>query len=289
MNVVSVALFGNLANTDKYRAYLPAAIRAHHNLYPGWSFRIHHDGAASEGPYAAALRALDERGFVELARVEDPFLPGHDPALGTPLGRGMLWRLLPLWDDRVERFVCRDIDTVPGYRERCAVEEWIQSGLAFHAMADKRGSHDFPTMGGMVGLHVQQMRPRLMNPLIPFNDFLKRAGWSGNHKVWTEEYRVSNWTSNNQLFLCEHVWKLAQDSTCEHRLAQSRVFEESKLSLTEIGVTDVDGVLPEIRQGSDALIPFIGSANISLDRAFDFYKEHGNPIIEQAISECEAA
>lgn len=284
MNVVSVTLFSDPNEhwvrrpnyLPSWRKYLPVAIRAHHNLYRGWSFRIHHDQSLDSGIYGRVLRALEEQGLVELVPVADPIVLR---------GRSMLWRLLPLWDNRVERFLCRDIDTVPGFRERCAVEEWIKSGLAFHAISDKCGSHDFPTLGGMVGFHTKQTRVLLKNPA-SFDEFLDRTGWT--EKQWSEEKRASSYTTNNQFFLAEQVWPHVRTNAFEHRLSRSCVFEGTKVSKQEIGLTKIADVQESVRVGADALIPFIGSADVNLDKALAFYKTHGDPKIERAIAACEA-
>lgn len=268
VNVVSVALFGESENNQ---TYLPAMIRAHHNLYRGWTFRIYHDRLLDSGTYAQELRALSERGLVELVLV-DEFLRRE---------RAFLWRLLPMWDDRVEHFLCRDTNTVSGYRERCAVEEWINSGLAFHAISDKRGSHDFQTLSGMIGFRSRQARALL--GASSFDKLLSR--WADSD--WTGQKRKSNFTTNNQLFLLEQVWPLVQGSACEHRLSGSCVFAGTKMSLQEITLSNVAGVSESVKNESDALIPFIGSPDINLTRTIDFYRQYGDREIEEVISKCE--
>jgi hypothetical protein len=50
---------------------------------------------------------------------------------------GMLWRFTVAADPTVDRFIVRDVDSRLNYRERLAVEEWIQSGRPIHIMRDQ--------------------------------------------------------------------------------------------------------------------------------------------------------
>lgn len=257
MNVVSLALFGD---GDRYRRYLPTAIRAHHALYAGWTLRIHHDRTLDSNYYGKALRALASRGLVELVLVDGPVLKF----------KAMLWRLLPLWDKKVERFICRDVDTVPVVRERLAVEEWIKSDLAFHAISDRAVDHNWPTLGGMIGFLVKPSLSLLKNPT-SFDDLLvNTVCWPD--EIWSGKKRVSGCTENDQFFLGEHLWPVLKNNALEHRLSGSHRFEARQTLTSVVAV-------------ADAFVPFIGSADVDLPRALSFYKMHGNR--EKEISECE--
>lgn len=295
--IVSVRLFGEADMQVRYQEYLPAAIRAHHNLFPGWIYRIYHDHRIEQGPYYRAMRALHERGLLELRFV----------SADVQIEKAMLWCLLPLWDDTVDIFVIRDVDMIACYRERRAEEEWLRSGLAFHALSDKRGVHDWPTLNGMLGFRVRKAR-NLLNAggsnyyAATLEDFFRRADWTEGQ--WSSNYRgsgpgadvqhrVSPLTTNNQFFLATQIWLRVRDHACEHRLSGSRTFG-AKLSLTEVCAfegEDLD-VAEAIRTNSDAFIPYIGASRthvptMNLDRIVDFYREHGDPSVEQAITECE--
>ena len=63
---------------------------------------------------------------------------------------GMLWRFIPVLDPSVSVMVSRDLDSRITYREQAAVEEWLESGLAFHVMRDNP-HHDTEILGGMWG------------------------------------------------------------------------------------------------------------------------------------------
>ena len=293
MNVVSTSLFTDHA---RYQPYLSAALRAHHNLFRGWTYRIYHDHLVYDGPYGEALRRLEARGLVEMCFVSDD----------AAIERAMLWRVfLPLWDLRVERFIVRDIDMVASFRERRAVEEWIRSGLPAHSMSDRRGHHDWPAINGMLGF-TPEVRELLDAGSGRTADTLEklfaRAGWP--ESVWRSNYRASGpgadpknrvcaSTTNNQFFLGIHVWPFVQKHALEHRLSGCPTFgaAQSRQGVADFPGEDL-GVSAAIREQSDALIPFIGASransDIDLDRIVEFYREHGDADIERAISECEA-
>lgn len=292
-NVISTTLFDEHA---RYQPYLPAAIRAHHNLFRGWVYRIYHDHLLDAGPYGRALRALAERGLVELSFVSSEIM----------IEKALLWRMLPLWDDEVERFILRDIDMVACYRERRIEEVWIRSGLAVHSLSDRKGHHEWPALNGMMGFHVPQARPLLDAgagyDADTMEKLLARAKWPD--EVWCSNYRASGKgadpkyrmcksTTNNQYFLGMFVWPRVQSNACEHRLNGCGTYEGTKMSRTEVDPFEGEdlGVPKAIREGSDVLIPFIGASemNSSIDLAaiVRFYQAHGDPEIERAIVECE--
>lgn len=50
---------------------------------------------------------------------------------------GMIHRFTVAADTTVDRYIVRDVDSRLNYRERFAVEEWIQSGKSIHIMRDQ--------------------------------------------------------------------------------------------------------------------------------------------------------
>ena len=59
-------------------------------------------------------------------------------------------RYLPLLDPSVDVMVSRDLDSRLTTREQAAVEEWLNTGLAFHVMRDNP-QHGTEILGGMWG------------------------------------------------------------------------------------------------------------------------------------------
>ena len=64
-------------------------------------------------------------------------------------------RYLPLLDPTVDLMVSRDLDSRLTTREQTAVEDWLNTGLAFHVMRDNP-QHGTEILGGMWGarMHV---------------------------------------------------------------------------------------------------------------------------------------
>ena len=71
------------------------------------------------------------------------------PLLSSTLSKlnRMIWRLLPLIDPTVDRYMSRDIDSQVNPREVAAVNQWLQSKYTFHVMRD-HWAHDMPILGG---------------------------------------------------------------------------------------------------------------------------------------------
>ena len=73
----------------------------------------------------------------------------------------MLWRFLPVLDPSVDLMVSRDLDSRLTTREQAAVQEWIDTGLAFHVMRDNP-EHGTEILGGMWGARMDSgLRPQL--------------------------------------------------------------------------------------------------------------------------------
>jgi hypothetical protein len=62
-----------------------------------------------------------------------------------------MWRFAAYDDPNVDRVIFRDADSIISTREAGAVEEWVASGQAFHAMRDY-GSHTDLLLAGMWGV-----------------------------------------------------------------------------------------------------------------------------------------
>ena len=64
---------------------------------------------------------------------------------------GMFWRFLPASEDDVEVMISRDTDSRLNYREKAAVDEWLESKKDLHIMRD-HPYHRYPILGGMWGV-----------------------------------------------------------------------------------------------------------------------------------------
>lgn len=150
--VVSYSLFQNPHGTGPgsdmptwrdsnwyFTRYAPALVRAHHACFEGWELRIHHDESIWHCYYGDVLLRLHDQGLVNLVARPAP----------RTLCEGMLWRMLPAWDGSVDRFITRDVDSLPTPRDRQMVEEWIAAGHDAHVIHDST-SHT-GLMGGTAG------------------------------------------------------------------------------------------------------------------------------------------
>ena len=119
-NIIAYCLWGN---EPRYQAPLLENIRILPHLFPGWTIRVYHDAAMD----AAFLQALRSGGADLRPMTLAPDVPPH---------RRLLWRFAVLGDPAVRRYLIRDADSLLSVKERVAVDAWLNSGYAFHAMRD---------------------------------------------------------------------------------------------------------------------------------------------------------
>jgi hypothetical protein len=103
--------------------------------FPGWSLRVYADDSVP----AAVLARLRKLG-VEIERC--------DVSGGIA---GMFCRFFIADDATVDRYLIRDADSRLNGRDRLAVQEWIDSGKAIHALRDHPGHGSHHINGGMWG------------------------------------------------------------------------------------------------------------------------------------------
>lgn len=90
----------------------------------------------------------------------------------------MLWRFEPISDESVDVFISRDTDSRLNYRERRAVDEWLESNKSLHIMRD-HAYHGTPILGGMWGL-----RGTINNNVTELvNSFLLSRGKSDHYDI----------------------------------------------------------------------------------------------------------
>lgn len=280
-HVISLALFG----TDpRYWRALPLYIRAHHALFSGYELRIHHDDNILTAPYGDVLFGLERRGLLKLVRM------GED---GLAIGkcRAMLWRLAPLADPDVEYVFCRDVDALPTWRERCAAEEFITSGLATGVI------HDNPEHVGMMGglCHFKAtMEWRQMWRT------LNSSAWEGN-KPWQEHgtdqtYLNETWSLMEIDPVLEHSLFIISTETGEwiHRDKPTLPNADFRTKISDPSQEVIDSVAATVRTHSDSFINYMGAAGRRDEEALAFYSDpvcygginHGGHIID-AIREAE--
>ena len=152
MNVYSLAFFRHEASAYEspkcgasqgcfFVNYIRAITRMHPAVYPDWEMWIYHDDRVTQYPYWKAMERMQEAGLLKLIYA----------GKAETLCGSMLWRLKPAWAEGVDRFVCRDVDSLQTPRERKAVDRWVASGKPVSALHDSQSHSSASLMGGMTG------------------------------------------------------------------------------------------------------------------------------------------
>jgi len=261
--VISYSLFwlGKDEHSLLYSNGIKAICRAHHSVFPGWEWRVHHDGTIGSDKTARHLAAYEKAGLVKLV----------DIGPQTSICRAMISRMMPVWDTDVSHTLCRDMDSLPTPRDAMAVAQFIESRAAMHCLAD-HVQHGACIMGGLCGFRNDRFRQITRIP--HYESFISQEPLDRH--------------GDDQLLLAKKVWPFLQHSLCEHRLGGHRT-PHAVRSYDKIAAVALPGVLPEVVAGGDSLIPFMGAPGFDFHRAEAFYNEHGDPVLMQKISEAESA
>ncbi len=250
------------ATADRISAYarfLPAMIRAHHAIWPGYELRIYHDDIARLHPYFAALTRMHDRGLLRLV-----------PCGGAPaLTLAMLWRMRPIFDGDDIVMTC-DLDSLPLLRLRRFVEEFAASGKAV-MLVHGCESHNI-VGGGMLGI-----RPARFRELVGASTWEEFIALAGDHG-W------SGYAADEE-FLRHTIWERVTDEAIVFSNNEERIIRcvDQRRAPAQEAPSDL---LPEVRERGDHFAPYIGSAGYDLDAALDFYDALPLPAI-QDISACE--
>lgn len=261
--VASYSLFwcGKDDHAKLYTNGIKAICRAHHVLFPGWTWRIHHDGTIDRDENSKLLRRYESAGLVELV----------DMGPEERICRAMIWRMLPIWDASVEYTICRDMDSLPTPREAMAVRQFVASGRAMHCISD-HPQHGAPIMGGLCGF-----RSVGFQRLTGLNNF--GAMVSGD---------TLDRHGDDQLVLLRKVWPALQNHMCEHRFGGFKPASNS-VAYTTPSAIDLPGVeLGPFTVQADSLIPFMGVPGFNYIEAEAFYNEHGPGDVITRIRRAEA-
>jgi hypothetical protein len=147
MKVIGYSLFGD-PDSFEFQFYLRGIYfnaRMNRLLYPGWTMIVHFD----------VRLCVDYCDYlIELTKMFNFTTVDLQP---KPKCESMLWRMLPVYNDRITHVICRDADAITTYREAQAVQEWVDSGLGFHGITDDP-AHTIPLMGGMCGVKVDHFK-----------------------------------------------------------------------------------------------------------------------------------
>jgi len=148
-------------------------------IYPDWICRFY----VGKNTPSNLVSELKLRNNVEIIEVDYPCD-----------WTGMFWRFLAASDPEVSVMICRDVDSRLTYREKYAVEEWLNSDYGFHIMRDHQ-FHGVPILGGMWGAK---------------SGVLKDLG------EMVENYNKGNFVGVDQNFLAEFVYPIVSTNCVVH-------------------------------------------------------------------------
>jgi len=178
-NVICFTLWGH---DPKYTYNAVLNARLVPRVYPGWRARFYVDDSVP----TEIIDALENYG-ARVIRV----------ASDSRVHLKLFWRFLASDDPQVERFICRDCDSLVNQREKAAVDEWLTSGKRFHVMRD-HPEHAELIMAGMWG-GVAGLLPKLSHQAVTYY-----------------EGHVQKWRWVDQDFLRERIWPVIRTDALVH-------------------------------------------------------------------------
>lgn len=236
-------------------------------LFPSWKMHLTLDEQTYNSPYKEFFDYHKESGMINTT-----VMPRAD------LCKMMLYRMVPLFLNDEEgvqiydRVICRDIDSLPTYRERQAVEYWITTGRIAHAITDSI-SHTESLMGGMIGFQSSDFRKATRSKSL--NDMMGLA----------TDISLSN-KGSDQCFLNKIILPIVATSLTEHYiLGLPQSFRGDCFNyIQDIPAEDIPPALRE----TNILVNHIGQAGFILEPVLKFLKTHERDIDNQYFEETES-
>ena len=261
-HVISLSVFGP-GGEHGYWRHLPTVIRAYLVLFPGYEIRIHHDDWIYRAEYGDVLHGLERRGLVKLVRMAtDGIAEGKCKA--------MLWRLAPCWDPEVDYVFCRDVDSLPTWRDRMVCEEFVASGCMVGTI------HDDPQHVGIMGGLCHVGAKEIRNSLHSFDDFIAMAGFTVEEwAVHGADQRYLNdvvrWAGGKNIL--EHsLFTVVGESGRVHRDGPTIEGAVFKIEIAVPSQEVIDSVPEAARLQSDSFMHYMGAAGQWRDDAKQFYE-----------------
>lgn len=154
-----MVLYGN--QTRYWYTLLPAII-ANLELYPGWSIRLHVAKDVYQHPVCGLLSELENQlnGRFAVHKIDKDYVD-QEPSM---------WRMLPLWDSSVSKFMCRDVDSVPSTSEIQAVRIWCNTKYAIQSIRSYH-LHTTLLMAGLCSFNNDELRV-FRNVVSSFDDYV---------------------------------------------------------------------------------------------------------------------
>ena len=170
MKIVSFSLYGS---SPRYTLNALINAKLMKNIYDKWIMYVYYDNTVPIN----IINELKKYPYVKLQNMTN-----------TNIKNKMLWRFLPIFNNNIERYIIRDIDSHISMRERNAVDEWIKSDKLFHIMRDHPSHTKYSMSGGMWGgVHIKNLNINILNrynkPLYLLDmKFLHNELWPIIHK-----------------------------------------------------------------------------------------------------------
>ena len=105
-------------------------------IYPTWNIRIYYDNVPNSWLEIISKYKID--------LIKEKFNCNI---------QFQIWRILPLYDKKVDIFICRDADSRLNFREKATVDEWLVSKKPLHIMRDHPTGHKSLILAGMCGFN----------------------------------------------------------------------------------------------------------------------------------------
>jgi len=274
----SFSAFGE--RREAYMSLFPLIIRMHYSLYvnPKWKIRLTTDRVFdSTSFYGRQINSLANRGLLQLRIVPN----GGSIWEQSVKGIGMLWRLMPAWEDN-EYVFCRDLDSILTPRQAKFVQSFIESDKAVHGINDN-DAHTIPLMGGMIGV-----KSKRFVSLVGFSSFADMiSSWRRTREGWDSH-------GQDQSFLMERIWPKVCNDSLIHRIQGPN--DRCHMKDCVPGVV-LEGVSQKVLDEGDNFTNYIGAANCknttygerTVEEMSAFYEEYGNKEMIAKIKEAERA
>ena len=167
-------------------------------IYPGWICRYHVASGQKD-----TIEKLSQFDNVEIVNMEVSKWAECSNAFANATVGGAVpsdyiyWKVLPFFDEDVEVFFSRDVDSRISRREKAAVDEFINSDKEFHIIRDHPGHcTGTPIIGSMYGMKTS-IELDLQNLI---DDYKKQDRWP----------LIDQW------FLMKSVYPLIKDRAMVH-------------------------------------------------------------------------
>jgi hypothetical protein len=174
--LITFSLWGN---NPKYTIGAIQNVILAEKIYPDWICRFYLGQSVPED----IITTLEVFKNVEIVKMNE---------MGN--WSGMFWRFYPASEEGVDIMISRDCDSRLSYREKLAVDEWINSDKGFHIMRDHPW-HGTEILGGMWGV---------------------KKGVLSEMKKLIDEFVKGEFWQVDQNFLARIIYPMVKDNSMIH-------------------------------------------------------------------------